>query len=49
MMTIRAHRLFDGVDAEPVERPVVLIETGRTHLTALTAVRAVFRAGIRVR
>jgi imidazolonepropionase-like amidohydrolase len=29
MLAIRADRLFDGVDAEPVERPVVLIEAGR--------------------
>jgi len=29
MLAIRADRLFDGVNAEPVERPVVLIETGR--------------------
>ena len=29
MLAIRADRLFDGVDAMPVERPVVLIETGR--------------------
>jgi imidazolonepropionase-like amidohydrolase len=29
MIAIRADRLFDGVNARPVERPVVLIETGR--------------------
>jgi imidazolonepropionase-like amidohydrolase len=29
MLAIRADRLFDGVNATPVERPVVLIETGR--------------------
>jgi imidazolonepropionase-like amidohydrolase len=29
MIAIRAGRLFDGVNARPVERPVVLIETGR--------------------
>jgi len=29
MLAIRADRLFDGVNAGPVERPVVLIETGR--------------------
>jgi imidazolonepropionase-like amidohydrolase len=29
MIAIRAHRLFDGVNAEPVDRPVVLTETGR--------------------
>ena len=29
MLAIRADRLFDGVNAGPVERPVVLIEAGR--------------------
>ncbi|WP_203897630.1 amidohydrolase family protein [Virgisporangium aliadipatigenens] len=29
MLAIRAERLFDGVDAAPVTRPVVLVEEGR--------------------
>lgn len=29
MLAIRADRLFDGVNARPVERPVVLIDNGR--------------------
>jgi imidazolonepropionase-like amidohydrolase len=37
MLAIRAGRLFDGVDADPMENPVVLVEGGRVSAVVSTA------------